>query len=95
MMGASECSQHTIQYVYTTNTFSFRKRTHIFRVIGQFVAKALLDSRIIDLSFNKIFLKLVLGEEVPLTIASLQVCISYRNLPSNNSFPPFSSLTSI
>jgi E3 ubiquitin-protein ligase TRIP12 len=50
-----------------------QKRTHIFRVIGQFVAKALLDSRIIDLSFNKIFLKLVLGDEVPLTIASLQL----------------------
>ena len=44
------------------------------RVIGQFVAKAMLDSRIIDLSFNKIFLKLVLGEDVPLTIATLKVC---------------------
>ena len=43
------------------------------RVIGQFVAKAMLDSRIIDLSFNKIFLKLVLGEDVPLTIATLKV----------------------
>lgn len=43
------------------------------RVIGQFVAKAMLDSRIIDLSFNKIFLKLVLGEDVPLTIARLKV----------------------
>ncbi|KAH7875792.1 uncharacterized protein C8R40DRAFT_1069013 [Lentinula edodes] len=30
----------------------------------QFVAKALFDSRIIDLSFNKVRLKLVLGEEV-------------------------------
>ncbi|KIK61678.1 hypothetical protein GYMLUDRAFT_42696 [Collybiopsis luxurians FD-317 M1] len=50
-----------------------QKRTHIFRVIGQFVAKALLDSRIIDLSFNKVFLRLVLGEEVPLTIASLKL----------------------
>jgi E3 ubiquitin-protein ligase TRIP12 len=50
-----------------------RKRTHILRVIGQFVAKAMLDSRIIDLSFNKIFLKLVLGEDVPLTIATLKV----------------------
>jgi hypothetical protein len=54
-------------------TFVFRKRTHIFRVVGQFVAKAMLDSRIIDLHFNKIFMKLVLGEEVPLTIASLKV----------------------
>lgn len=33
----------------------------------------MLDSRIIDLSFNKVFLKLVLGEEVPLTIATLKV----------------------
>ncbi|KAF8967730.1 hypothetical protein BDZ97DRAFT_1903295 [Flammula alnicola] len=50
-----------------------QKRTHILRVIGQFVAKAMLDSRIIDLSFNKIFLKLVLGEEVPVTIATLKL----------------------
>jgi E3 ubiquitin-protein ligase TRIP12 len=33
----------------------------------------MLDSRIIDLSFNKVFLKHVLGEEVPLTLASLKV----------------------
>ena len=52
---------------------SRRKRTHILRVIGQFVAKAMLDSRIIDLTFNKIFLKQILGEEIPLTIASLKV----------------------
>ena len=43
------------------------------RVIGQFVAKAMLDFRIIDLSFNKIFLKFVLGEDAPLTIATLKV----------------------
>jgi HECT-domain (ubiquitin-transferase) len=52
---------------------SYRKRTHLLRVIGQFVAKAMLDSRIIDLSFNKNFLKQILGEDVPLTIASLKV----------------------
>lgn len=33
----------------------------------------MLDSRIIDLSFNKIFVKLILGEEVPLTIDNLKV----------------------
>lgn len=43
------------------------------KIIGQFVAKAMLDSRIIDLSFNKIFIKHVLNEDVPLTIASLQL----------------------
>lgn len=57
--------------VYLTS--SGRKRTHILRVVGQYVAKAMLDSRIIDLSVNKIFVKLVLGEEVPLTIESLKV----------------------
>ena len=49
------------------------KRMHIIRVIGQFVAKAMLDSRIIDMSFNKVFLKLALGEDVPLTIDTLKV----------------------
>lgn len=45
----------------------------MFKVIGQFVAKAMLDSRIIDLAFNKVFLKLVLSDDVPLTIASLKL----------------------
>ncbi|KAI0079345.1 HECT-domain-containing protein [Panus rudis PR-1116 ss-1] len=49
-----------------------QKRTHIFRVIGQFVAKAMLDSRIIDLSLNKVFIKLILGENVPLTLDNLK-----------------------
>ncbi|KDQ11912.1 hypothetical protein BOTBODRAFT_113824 [Botryobasidium botryosum FD-172 SS1] len=49
------------------------KRSDIFRILGQFVAKALLDSRIIDMSFNKIFLKIVMGEDVPLTITSLKL----------------------
>ncbi|KAJ4469786.1 hypothetical protein C8J55DRAFT_436892 [Lentinula edodes] len=39
----------------------------------QFVAEALFDSRIIDLSFHKVRLKLVLGEEVSLTSAMLKV----------------------
>ncbi|KAJ2921909.1 hypothetical protein H1R20_g15195, partial [Candolleomyces eurysporus] len=33
----------------------------------------MLDSRIIDLSFNKVFLKIVLGEEVPVTISTLKL----------------------
>lgn len=53
------------------------KKTYVFKIIGQFVAKAMLDSRIIDMNFNKIFLKLVLGEEVPQTIANLAV----RSIP--------------
>jgi hypothetical protein len=61
---------------YSSDPFS--KRTHIFRVIGQFMAKSMLDSRIIDLSFNKVFLKLVLGEQVSLTLDNLKVLSVFR-----------------
>lgn len=35
----------------------------------------MLDSRIIDLSLNKVFVKLILGEDVPLTMENLRVCV--------------------
>lgn len=60
-----------MNYTYSYILFDRRKRTHLFQIIGQFVAKALLDSRIVDMSFNKLFIKMVLGEEVPQTIKSL------------------------
>ncbi|KAG8770191.1 Ubiquitin fusion degradation protein 4 [Ceratobasidium sp. 428] len=50
-----------------------KSRTKLFTMLGQFVGKALLDSRIIDISFNPLFLKYVLSEEVPLTLASLKM----------------------
>lgn len=46
----------------------------------------MLDSRIIDLSFNKVFVKLALGEDVALTLDNLKVrevtLISIRILTS-------------
>lgn len=51
------------------------------------MAKAMLDSRIIDLAFNKVFVKLALGEEVPLTIASLRVCSFHTFSPGIPSIP--------
>ncbi len=72
MMTDSKCLR-TSQEIPDPQTFLCRKRTHILRVIGQFVAKAMLDSRIIDLSVNKIFLKLVLSEDVALTLDNLRV----------------------
>lgn len=50
-----------------------------FKTLGTFVGKALLDSRIIDLDFNPIFMSAVLGHKIPLTTASLQV--SYTLFP--------------
>ncbi|EUC59067.1 E3 ubiquitin protein ligase [Rhizoctonia solani AG-3 Rhs1AP] len=49
------------------------KLTKLWAILGQFVGKALLDSRIIDLSFNSLFLKYILNEEIPLSIASLKL----------------------
>ncbi|KAG8830175.1 Ubiquitin fusion degradation protein 4 [Serendipita sp. 399] len=50
-----------------------RRKIRLFKLLGQFVARALLDSRIIDVSLNKAFLKLVLGEPVPLTVSSVKL----------------------
>lgn len=50
-----------------------RKRLNTFKTLGQFVAKALLDSRIIDCNFSPIFMKLVLNQPVPTTLASLKI----------------------
>lgn len=50
-------------------------------MLGQFVGKALLDSRIIDVSFNPLFLKYILNEEVPLTLSSLKVSYSLHYQP--------------
>lgn len=50
-----------------------RSKTRLFTMLGQFIGKALLDSRIIDISFNPLFLKYILNEEVPLTLSSLKV----------------------
>jgi hypothetical protein len=52
----------------------------------------MLDSRIIDLAFNKVFLKLVLGEEVPLTIDTLKVSIYLMEVLSIELNPSFSWL---
>ncbi|KAF8605840.1 hypothetical protein BDV93DRAFT_469584 [Ceratobasidium sp. AG-I] len=50
-----------------------KSKTRLFTMLGQFVGKALLDSRIIDVSFNPLFLKYILNEEVPLTLSSLKM----------------------
>jgi len=44
----------------------------LYKLLGQFIARSLLDSRVIDISLNKIFLKSVLEEAVPLSITSVK-----------------------
>lgn len=49
-----------------------------------FVGRALYDSRIIDLHFNKVFLKAILGDHVDLSLDTLKVRNSIKiGLPSN------------
>lgn len=45
------------------------------KTLGTVVAKALMDSRILDLPFNRAFMQLVLQQELPLNLASVKVCL--------------------
>ncbi|RXK36787.1 hypothetical protein M231_05948 [Tremella mesenterica] len=44
-----------------------------FKTLGLFVGRALLDSRIIDVNLNKLFLKLILGKTVKKSISNLKL----------------------
>lgn len=44
----------------------------LFKSLGTFVGKALLDTRIIDINFNKVFLRAVMGETLPLDLVTLR-----------------------
>ena len=44
----------------------------MYKLLGQFIARSLLDSRVIDISLNKILLKSVLEEPVPPSISSVK-----------------------
>ncbi|TIC56498.1 hypothetical protein E3Q05_01686 [Wallemia mellicola] len=50
-----------------------KERIKLFRILGQFLAKGLLDSRIIDISFNPLFMKLVLGLSIPKSVAGVKL----------------------
>nr|XP_019045516.1 E3 ubiquitin-protein ligase TRIP12 [Kwoniella bestiolae CBS 10118]OCF24446.1 E3 ubiquitin-protein ligase TRIP12 [Kwoniella bestiolae CBS 10118] len=43
-----------------------------YKTLGLFAGRALLDSRIIDVNLNRVFLKLILGQPVKKTIATLK-----------------------
>lgn len=49
------------------------QRLSFFKTLGVFVGRALLDSRIIDLNFNKVFLRRVLGRSAKPSIATLKL----------------------
>lgn len=48
-----------------------KKRVSLFRTLGTFVAKSLLDSRIINIDFSPVFLALVIGSPVARTLQTL------------------------
>ncbi|KAJ9093566.1 hypothetical protein QFC19_008293 [Naganishia cerealis] len=44
----------------------------LFKSLGTFIGKALLDSRIIDINLNKVFLRALMGEVLPLDSATVR-----------------------
>lgn len=50
-----------------------RTRLSWFKIIGLFVGRALLDSRIIDVNLNKVFLRAVLGQPIKKNVATLRL----------------------
>ncbi|BEJ17896.1 hypothetical protein CspHIS471_0701640 [Cutaneotrichosporon sp. HIS471] len=52
---------------------SDNQRLSYFKTLGVFVGRALLDSRIIDLNFNRVFLKMVLSGPVKKSITTLKL----------------------
>lgn len=50
----------------------------MFRLLAQFLAKGLLDSRMTDVAFNRTFMKLIQEQELPLTVPAVKVCSTGR-----------------
>jgi E3 ubiquitin-protein ligase TRIP12 len=50
-----------------------RSKLSWYKSLGLFIGRALLDSRIIDVNLNKVFLRLILGKPVKKTVATLKV----------------------
>lgn len=55
----------------SVDTAEIKARLEAFKILGQFVAKALLDSRIIDCNFSPVFMRALLNQSVAPTLNSL------------------------
>jgi E3 ubiquitin-protein ligase TRIP12 len=55
-----------------TRSNNGKKLLQLFSLMGKFVARSMLDARIIDISFNQTFFKLAANTSVPLTIGLLR-----------------------
>ncbi|RMZ75805.1 hypothetical protein DV738_g5313, partial [Chaetothyriales sp. CBS 135597] len=58
--------------IHAVESESAGKICALFRMLGMFVARSMLDSRIIDISFNPTFFKLAAKDSTPLSIALLR-----------------------
>jgi hypothetical protein len=65
----------------------------IFQGLGTFVGRALYDSRIIDLHFNKVFLRAVLGDKIELSLDTLRVSANQLDTPVSSNGKLFLSLS--
>ncbi|CAG2182509.1 unnamed protein product, partial [Oppiella nova] len=79
-----QTNQPSVQYIYspsglfpapmgrTTKAGQITKSRQRFKLLGKFVAKALMDSRMIDIPLSPIFYKWLLTQELSLSIADMQ-----------------------
>ena len=58
----------------SSDTLATRKT--MFKTLGMVVAKALMDSRIVDSPFSKMFMKMLLNQHIQLSIASVRVSLA-------------------
>jgi E3 ubiquitin-protein ligase TRIP12 len=56
----------------SAKTEASKKLLHFFKMLGKFVARSMLDSRIIDISFSSTFFKLGNSPSTPTTIAMMR-----------------------
>lgn len=49
-----------------------KSKVHSFKILGQFVAKALFDSRIVDMHFSTMFMRAVIRLPIPETLSMLR-----------------------
>jgi HECT-domain (ubiquitin-transferase) len=66
-------SKQLIDRLFHSYCICFRKIINLFKVLGQFVSKAMLDSRNIDIPFNPVLLAKILDPAYATDITSMMV----------------------
>ena len=67
------CSSRKGVYLCLTLNFFTSDILELFRMLGLFIARSLVDSRIIDINFNPLFIRRILGQGIVQTTSSVEL----------------------